>query len=358
VRGLKKNQQTKIIHPSIKSTENNFVFLHSTIKKNQRLFLEEPIIKQGKTLKKWSNNTAFGSPMPGRQFNNGNYRYGFNGKENDNEVKGTGNQQDYGMRIYDPRLGKFLSVDPLFRDFAWNSPYAFAENDVISCIDLDGLEKYKVGKGDFMYFNTDPSRDDSKAVMYPDGTIKDKFDNIDEEKAANALEYFNANGVNKGKGNPVQIQRTTASDVEDKVKITETHKKTDTKEVIKAAAKKAGVPPSVKINFETKKAKIIDDADAKSQLAKLAKFLKNNPSANVVIKGNTIAAPGEITGGGKDALNQKIAPGESKTNGELMLERAGAVKDILVNDYGIKGSRIKTGTGVNNGSKDISTEIK
>ncbi|HWJ29919.1 MAG TPA: hypothetical protein VNS32_25490, partial [Flavisolibacter sp.] len=43
----------------------------------------------------------------------GVYRYGFNGKENDDEVKGEGNQQDYGMRVYDTRLGKFLSVDPL-----------------------------------------------------------------------------------------------------------------------------------------------------------------------------------------------------------------------------------------------------
>jgi hypothetical protein len=41
--------------------------------------------------------------MPGRKFSAGSgYRYGFNGKENDNEVKGEGNQQDYGMRIYDP----------------------------------------------------------------------------------------------------------------------------------------------------------------------------------------------------------------------------------------------------------------
>ena len=69
------------------------------------------------------------------------YSYGFNGKENDNEVKGTGNQQDYGFRIYDPRLGKFLSVDPLSQEYPWNSTYAFAENDVIRCVDLDGAEK-------------------------------------------------------------------------------------------------------------------------------------------------------------------------------------------------------------------------
>jgi RHS repeat-associated protein len=83
---------------------------------------------------------AFGAPMPGRQFNNSNYRYGFNGKENDNEVKGTGNQQDYGMRIYDPRLGKFLSTDPIAAKYPELTPYQFASNRPIDGIDMDGLE--------------------------------------------------------------------------------------------------------------------------------------------------------------------------------------------------------------------------
>src|ERR1043165_7336962 len=43
--------------------------------------------------------------------NSGNYRYGFNGKEYDDETE----TQDYGMRIYNPALAKFLSVDPLDR---------------------------------------------------------------------------------------------------------------------------------------------------------------------------------------------------------------------------------------------------
>ncbi len=75
--------------------------------------------------------------MPNRNFSASSYRYGFNGKENDPE-SGT---QDYGMRIYNPSLGKFLSVDPLSDEYPWNSTYAFAENDVIRCIDLDGSEK-------------------------------------------------------------------------------------------------------------------------------------------------------------------------------------------------------------------------
>jgi RHS repeat-associated protein len=83
--------------------------------------------------------------MPNRTYAaDSTYRYGFNGKENDNDVKGEGNQQDYGFRIYDPRLGRFLSVDPITADFPWNSSYAFAEGDIIRCIDLDGLEKFLV----------------------------------------------------------------------------------------------------------------------------------------------------------------------------------------------------------------------
>jgi RHS repeat-associated protein len=79
---------------------------------------------------------------PGRKFAQGNskYRYGFNGKEKDNEVKGEGNQQDYGMRIYDPRIGKFLSVDPIVKEYPELTPYQFASNTPIQAIDLDGLE--------------------------------------------------------------------------------------------------------------------------------------------------------------------------------------------------------------------------
>jgi len=67
----------------------------------------------------------------------GAYRYGFNGKENDNEVKGEGNRQDYGMRVYDPRIGKFLSVDPVTGEYPWYTPYLFAGNMPIKFIDVN-----------------------------------------------------------------------------------------------------------------------------------------------------------------------------------------------------------------------------
>jgi RHS repeat-associated protein len=62
--------------------------------------------------------------------------FGFNGKENDNESK----TQDYGMRIYNPSLGRFLSVDPITDEYPELTPYQFASNRPIDGIDLDGLE--------------------------------------------------------------------------------------------------------------------------------------------------------------------------------------------------------------------------
>lgn len=75
--------------------------------------------------------------MPGRTIIiENNYRCGFNGKELDKEVI----QYDYGFRIYDPRLGKFKSLDPLQKKYPELTPYQFASNSPIAGIDLDGRE--------------------------------------------------------------------------------------------------------------------------------------------------------------------------------------------------------------------------
>jgi RHS repeat-associated protein len=68
------------------------------------------------------------------------YRFGFNGQEKDNEVKGIGNSINYLARIYDSRLGRFMSIDPLTNKFPYYTPYQFAGNTPIQAIDLDGAE--------------------------------------------------------------------------------------------------------------------------------------------------------------------------------------------------------------------------
>ena len=100
----------------------------------------------------------FGMISRGTQEDGYYYRFGFNGKENDNEIKGGfGKQQDYGMRIYDPRVAKFLSVDPLMNSFPFYTPYQFAGNSPMRNIDLDGMEEYDAVKN-FLPFSVDMSK--------------------------------------------------------------------------------------------------------------------------------------------------------------------------------------------------------
>lgn len=70
-----------------------------------------------------------------------NYRFGFNGKEHDPELKGKHNVQDYGFRMNDTRYGRFFTVDPLSAKFPHYSPYHFAGNTPIQAIDIEGLEE-------------------------------------------------------------------------------------------------------------------------------------------------------------------------------------------------------------------------
>ena len=87
---------------------------------------------------------SFGSAITDLQYvndTNRNYRYGFNGEEVDPEgMGGGGSTYDYGFRIYNPNIGKFLSIDPLTGCFPFLTPYQFADNIPTRLIDLDGKE--------------------------------------------------------------------------------------------------------------------------------------------------------------------------------------------------------------------------
>jgi len=83
----------------------------------------------------------FGMMMPERHWSSGEYRFGFNSMERDDELKGSGNSYDFGARIYDSRVGRFLSIDPLFSAFPSESNYVFAGNSPILYIDVDGQFK-------------------------------------------------------------------------------------------------------------------------------------------------------------------------------------------------------------------------
>ena len=89
--------------------------------------------------------------------------------------------------MYNPSIGKFLSVDPLATDYPWYTHYQFAGNKPIQAIDLDGLEEFEVtGKGG-------------------KGTVSGPF--TSQEKAQKAADAGNSNITYSPE--TVQAQKTT-----------------------------------------------------------------------------------------------------------------------------------------------------
>jgi len=64
------------------------------------------------------------------------YRYGFNGKEKSDEI--VVGDLDFGARIYDGRIGRWLSTEPLFKNYVEFSPYCFGLNTPVHAKDHDG----------------------------------------------------------------------------------------------------------------------------------------------------------------------------------------------------------------------------
>ncbi|GIV45093.1 MAG: hypothetical protein KatS3mg035_2216 [Bacteroidia bacterium] len=65
----------------------------------------------------------FGSVMEGRNFEINSYRFGFNGFEKDDEVKGSRNWYAFGDYGYTPRVVKRISPDPKAQQYSYQSPY-------------------------------------------------------------------------------------------------------------------------------------------------------------------------------------------------------------------------------------------
>ena len=84
-------------------------------------------------------NLLYIKPVKGLRGYSLSYRFAFNGKEKDDEVKGAGNSIAFEARIYDPRLGRFLSVDPWSKEYPWQSSYAYFANSPIWKIDYKGM---------------------------------------------------------------------------------------------------------------------------------------------------------------------------------------------------------------------------
>jgi len=90
----------------------------------------------------------FGSPMPGRTFDASVSRRGYQGSEKTDEISGEGNSYTTFFRQLDPRIGRWWSIDPVYK--ADQSPYVSMSNNPITRIDPKGDDDYFDTKGNFI----------------------------------------------------------------------------------------------------------------------------------------------------------------------------------------------------------------
>ena len=87
--------------------------------------------------------SPFGAALDGRTMQGDAYRYGFNGHEKCDEVKGSVNHLLFGDYGYDPRTGRRWNIDPKTKKYPDLSPYATFNNNPIFFTDPNGQEPIK-----------------------------------------------------------------------------------------------------------------------------------------------------------------------------------------------------------------------
>jgi RHS repeat-associated protein len=123
------------------------------------------------------------------------YRFGVNGKEKDSEVKGTGNSYDFGARIYDCRLGRWMSLDVLKSTTPYLSAYNYSKNAPILFID-------NVGEDIRIWYKNDKGKMDS--WVFNGDNVNDAPNNIFVQKVMQAYSYtVSATGGDED-GNPIK----------------------------------------------------------------------------------------------------------------------------------------------------------
>ena len=317
----------------------------------------------------------FGMVTPGRSFTAGSgYRFGFNGKESDAETYGSGNIYDYGFRIYNPRLGKFLSVDPLSNSFPWYSPYHYAGNSPIRNIDLDGLEEYS--RVEYSYQGVVFLTITTRLEKENRARVGDNDDNptIDQGVYVKKIELTPAQFqafTTATAENPANYKANIDFSAKDVIAdpltvLSESEKVTlDGNKDFRTGGGHTKIevypPQKINLNFATNDASISEvvdayntDKDFATKIDITVRLLINFPAANLTIQGFTDADPTSYTSTNPDNPffgtpgNEALSWDRANTLSQFVAQRASATTGQPATTY---SSRIKAeGRGVSRGA--------
>ena len=323
---------------------------------------------------------SFGMLMPGRAFaagSAGTYRYRFNGKEQDPEVKGPDNQYDYGMRMYDPRVGRFLSVDPIENNYPWYTPYQFAGNMPIWAIDLDGLEEMKTNSV------ANVIKDANGNVLSKPTIVNDPAGSADVIPGVRRLNptqievspglldqkdpYFNTYTWQQVSGNDFIIKQSNTPIGQDaggntkppKTNLNQTNGENDERsapnnpkpKLTNGRPKinghpigKTPIPLQIQASFDPNTDNINNKAAVMNQVQQVVRAMKADPKITVTLSGNVY----DITPGPGPSILKPSDPttlnGQSTDNKGLEDARAKAVGGLLIKQ-GVNPRQIKYGNG-------------
>jgi RHS repeat-associated protein len=147
----------------------------------------------------------FGMTMPGRKFSStSGYRYGFNGKENSPEI--SSDAVSFEARIYESRLGRFLSTDPKEKNYPWQTTYAYFKNCPISVVDVMGQGggdepgKHKVKDGETLTSIAKKHSTTVEKLMELNSKIIKNKHHIVAGQTLTIPEFYNPNEVNEQYG--------------------------------------------------------------------------------------------------------------------------------------------------------------
>ena len=311
----------------------------------------------------------FGSPMPSRSFSASSYKYGFNGKEKDDETNVSGGSYDFGDRMYDSRLGRWLSIDPLVNKYTYASPYnGFANNPIIN-VDNDGQENI-VYIYDLRLMNPKLSKAEKKQII-----------NETKETAQKLNAYYKNHGINVNAAVLVTVPSKSEIDKSDVVATigsAEDHKTFDAlysdrqitlpKGTDQGATKYDEIGPDINVGPEATTGARTPFGDAGDRVAVNTDKLSDYAAAHGVTSGEAkvlVIAHGTLTHTNKITHSDETAAKHEYTTGEKgdvttsgdgqPSNREGYLK--MMNTVGPKLKEAQTRDGARNNNKTPAVNI-
>jgi RHS repeat-associated protein len=139
----------------------------------------------------YSDYYSFGSIKPGRNFQEGESRLGFAGKEKEKAL--SEGAMDFGERFVDNRIARWFSMDFYHSKYPSHSPYIYGKNNPITIIDPDGNDDY--------YF------DEHGRLIHVEVTNK-THRYFQEEEVILSTEWVVINTINPETGDPIYGLKT------------------------------------------------------------------------------------------------------------------------------------------------------